>query len=114
MNSNRLRSAAVLVTALALLSVRVHAQIPATQSLAISLGQGNAHVNINDPSNSLWVLQTSSNMINWSDVETWKVHNGIYHKTYPRQNTSPGVYFRAIIDPSRKEEPDYYTTSLLL
>src|SRR5262245_35843907 len=114
MNTNCSRSVAVLVTALALLSVRVHAQIPTNQSLAITLGQGNARVNINDPSNSLWTIQTSSDMVHWSYVDYWKVHNGNFHNTYPRQNAGPGQYFRAIIDPTRKFEPDYYTTSLLL
>lgn len=61
-----------------LLSSLAHAQLP--DGTAISLANDSAtstsRVSITDPGNHVWVLQASSNLVNWTNVESLKVHNG--------------------------------------
>src|SRR4051812_4650290 len=116
MNTNCSRGAAALVTAFALFTGRTQAQLPTNASMSISLppGQPNGRITVNDPSNNIWVVQVSSNLATWTDIDVWKVHNGNFHTTILRQNNSPGVFYRAIFDPSHKIITDSYATSLLL
>lgn len=91
------------------------ATVPTTNS-TLSLVRTNASLvslTISNDSDQVWVIQSSSNLSNWTDLETLKIHNGSYRHTY----TNPGIgnlIYRAVYDPARQNIPSATTNALLL
>jgi cytochrome c peroxidase len=96
-------TAAVLLSALALGTSHVSAQLPTGSSLSIAPGTGTntASVAVTDPGNHQWVLQSSPDLVTWTDVETWKVHNGNFHRSVSF-TPAPGLraYYRTVYNPA--------------
>jgi len=91
------------------------AQVPAA-SLEISRPINPANgprVTLQDRSNHLWVVQSSTNLATWSETATWKVFNGNFHGTFGNPAV-PGIFFRAIYDPSRADVPNTVDSALHL
>ena len=78
---------------------------PPSSSLTISAGVGTnaASVTINDAYNHVWVLQSSSDMQNWLEVAALKIHNGLLNRDFPKNGSSPGLFFRGAYDPTRQD-----------
>jgi cytochrome c peroxidase len=89
---------AVLATALAFGAALAQAQLPAGSSMSIlpTNGQTFANVTLTDPGDHAWTFQTSSDAVNWADVDMWKVYNGSFHLSVPRQGAAPKLFYRAI------------------
>lgn len=104
------------------------AQLPDGSSIALTndFATSTSRVSITDPGNHVWVLQASSNLVDWSNVESLKVHNGhltrqltfapsttqlFYRTSYTtaQQSTLSSTTATALVFPA---SPDDYTPTL--
>src|ERR1041384_8145859 len=110
------RLAAVLVIGLAASVSFAHDQIPISSSLRISPGgDGNAAtVTVSDPFNLVWVLQSSSNFTDWTEVDVLKIHNGSFARPFAPDAANPSVFFRAFYDTARQNIPSTMENALRL
>src|SRR5262245_33663320 len=76
-------------------------------------GANSIAITIANPSDQVWIIQRSSDFIHWSEVDSWKVHNGIFHSTFNSDPSSPN-FFRALYDPSRQDILSTTENALLL
>ncbi len=62
----------------AALTSLVHAQLPDDSSIGLTTdpATSSSRVSITDPGNHVWTLQSSTNLVDWTNVEVLKVHNG--------------------------------------
>ncbi len=74
---------------------------------------GAARLNIDNPGNQAWVIQSSSDLRSWSDVELVKVFNGAFNRNYP---LPPGgkVFYRTFYDSTRQTISNTTTNALRL
>lgn len=93
------------------------AQLPAGSALGIAAGTtaNTATVTVTDPGNHVWVVQSSPDFATWTDVETWKVHNGSFRRPYS-YTPAPGLrlFYRAVYDSTRADIPSTAANALLL
>ncbi len=75
--------------------------IPATGAVAITTGASSNRVSVIDPANRVWIVQRSTNLTDWSEVASWKVHNADFHGSFNRAGGGREFY-RAISDPTRQ------------
>jgi len=112
MKNNLARHAAFLVLALHL--TNAPAQI-STNAL-LSLGQTNGgatSLSISNSGNQVWLIQSSSNLTSWGTVESLKIFNGSYHRSYT--NTPGGnIFYRAFFNPANQNIADATTNALAL
>ncbi len=112
--SNLNRPAVALIAALLLHASVTPAQIPAHAALTIAPSSPSAsRVTINDPGNHVWILQTSSNLAAWTEIDSWKIHNGRFHRTL-NSGANAHLYYRSLSDPARQDIPSTTTNALLL
>lgn len=80
------------------------AQLPTGVALKMNPGTVDniGQIEIADPGNHSWKLQSSTNLSIWTDVETWKVHNGRFVKSIPRAAAPLAQYFRTVYDPAQQ------------
>lgn len=69
---------------------------------------------ITNAGDQVWVIQSSSNFTEWTEVETLKVHNGSFHRTLTNDLTEPPLFFRALYDISRQDISSTVNNALLL
>ncbi len=115
-SSTPLTSCKIAVLALAAGTALAAAQLPAGSSLSIAPETANAAaVTVTDPGNHIWVLQSSPNLSIWTDLETWKVHNGHFSRILTH-TPAPGLrlYYRTVYDPARADLTSTTTNALLL
>jgi cytochrome c peroxidase len=108
---------AVLVATGMITAAAASAQLPAGSGISIAPGS-NANltrVTVIDPGNHIYVLQRSSDLVTWTDVQTWKVHNGNFHGefNFDRATTSQ-LYFRGFYDPNRTDIQNTIANALVL
>ena len=106
--------AAALFSAAVLTVAHVSAEVPLSSSLQINHGtnQVSAIVTIADPGNRVWILQSSSDFLNWSEIDAWKLHNGSFHRSLSA--AAPSAFFRAVYDPARQDILNTTANALLL
>lgn len=82
--------------------------------LSLTPTNGNQlRLNLSNPGNQAWIIQSSSNLTSWSEVESLKVHNGSYQRSYP--NAPDGnLLYRAAYDASRQVVASTTTNALRL
>jgi cytochrome c peroxidase len=68
---------------------------------------------ISNSGDQVWIIQSSSNMINWVQLDTWKIHNGLYHETLTNR-AAPGLFYRAYYDANNQDLFSTVTNALLL
>ncbi|MDB6064983.1 MAG: Cytochrome-c peroxidase [Pedosphaera sp.] len=83
-------------------------------NIAPAGAQPNATVTLTDPGNHVWVLQTSTNFVTWTETDVWKVFNGNYHLGISPLPTAPNFFYRAIFDPTRQNVPSTVSNALHL
>ena len=90
-------------------------QSPSGATLGIAVGTGTNFVNvkITDPGNFVWLLQSSANLTNWTEIAALKLHNGSFTRGILPVAT-PNLSFRAIFDPARQTISSAVTNALLL
>ena len=85
-------------------------------SAALSLAQTNGGVfslNISNAGDQVWIIQSSSNLASWTTVETLKVFNGSYHRSYTNA-TGGNLFYRAFYNPANQNITDTTTNALSL
>ncbi len=113
--SQLLSRLAAFAAAWAVIGSVARAQTPAASSLDIAPGSGTnmVSVRLTDPANHVLILQSSPDLVTWSEVAALKLHNGVFTRGIPPAG-SPGLMFRAVYDPTRQTIPSYVTNALLL
>lgn len=102
------------VTALAI--VCQGAETPTTFTLESQPlnGGGGLTVKITDPSDSVWVLQGSTNLQDWAEINAIKVHNGSIAKAVYANSGTAGQFYRMFYDAGRQTITSTTDTALLL
>lgn len=98
-----------------LLATPLAAQLPEDSAFVITPSSPTqAHVQVTDPGNHAWILQSSPDLSTWTNVETLKVHNGHFQRavTIPVQPTS--LFYRARYDSTQQTLTSTVATGLLL
>lgn len=115
-NSPSTFSTAALAIALAMGSSAAFSQVPTDSSVTVLPGTAanSLKVQINDPGNHIYVIQSSSNLSIWNNVDTVKVHNGSFRRQFTHAPTDTGLFFRAFYDPARADLQSTVDTGLLL
>ena len=111
------KPAATTAAVLALGTSLAQAQLPAGSTMGIANGTvaNSSRVTMTDPGNHIYVLQSSSNLTSWTDVETWKVHNGSFRRQLGfNPSTTSRLFYRAFYDPARADIQSTTATALLL
>jgi len=105
MNTKRCFPGIVVASVLAVVQVAAaQPAIPATTSVSItSVGVSSNRVTVHDAANRVWVVQQSTNLTDWSEIDVWKVHNGNFHRSLLRSPTENGFY-RVIADATRQQD----------
>lgn len=102
--SNLTLSAAV--SALVFVVACSAAELPTDFSLAAvpkADGSGAVGIKISDTSDSVWILQGSSNLVDWAEVTAVKVHNGSFQQSYTPDAESPHWFYRMYYDAARQD-----------
>lgn len=85
-------------------------------SSTLSLARANAGVvslSLSNSGDQVWIIQSSSNLTSWTETESWKIHNGLYHRSYT--NAAGGsLFYRAFYDVTRQDLASTVTNALLL
>src|SRR5262249_8565958 len=70
-------------------------------------------LSISNSGNQVWAIQSSTNLTNWSEIETLKIHTGAF--ALPSAATAnPMHFFRAAYDPTRQDIFSTVATALFL
>ena len=102
--------------ALAVLATAASAQLPAGSSLSITTGTGGApgRVEVTDPGNHVWMLQSSPDLQNWTTVETWKVHNGRFQRNVTPHVGAGTLFYQTLYDSTQQTLTSTVANALLL
>lgn len=106
----------VLVAALFALSSSTAQTAPAgPASLALQRSPSGAptFVTLSNATDQVWLLQRSSNLQDWAEVESIKIHNGYFRRALPKA-IGPNDFFRAEFDPARQDILSEVTNALHL
>ncbi len=116
MNAKKNLSAAVsLLTAACLIPAPSAAQDPSEAEISIAAGApGSAKVSLNDAGNHVWIFQQSTDLMNWTDVESYKVYNGWHGRSITGVGSVPGLFYRSFYDPARQNIASTVATALRL
>lgn len=90
-------------------------QLPPASSVGFTPAAGTnlAAVQITAAANYVWLLQSSTNLTNWTEIAALKLHNGTFsHRV--TAGTSTSLLFRAVYEPARQTIPSAVTNALLL
>ncbi len=90
------------------------AQISTNAQLSLVQTNGSTmSLSISNSGNQTWVVQSSSNLTTWTTVESVKVFNGTYHRSYT--NSAGGnLFFRAFCDSTQQTIADATANTLTL
>lgn len=96
---------AAMVSAALTLNTAV-AVLPSTPSpsstVGVAAGNTNISITVTNAGDQVWVIQRSSDFVNWTELDAVKIHNGSFVRSYPRDPATPFASFRAMYDPSRQ------------
>ncbi|RYZ35667.1 MAG: hypothetical protein EOO72_11935, partial [Myxococcaceae bacterium] len=71
------------------------AQLPSGAALRLTHAPAGSTVRLalSDPENHSYLIQSSPDLVRWSDVGTWKIHNGGFNRNLPLQ-AGGGLFYR--------------------
>jgi len=107
----------ILVTAvLRCLLTNACGQLPPASILNLTpaAGGGGASLTLTNPGNQVWIIQSSSDLSNWTEVQTWKVHNGSFQGLFGGSSDRPSQFYRALYDPELQDILSTSDNALLL
>jgi cytochrome c peroxidase len=108
-------ASAVLVWFALIVNPAIAANSPAPESsVALSVGDTNVNVRITNFADQVWIIQGSSDLANWAEVDAWKIHNGGFHRSYPRDPATQFQFYRAVYDVTRQNIPSAIDNALIL
>lgn len=92
------------------------AQLPSGSSFGITPGASaaTAIITCTDPGNHVWKLQSSADLGTWTDVATWKVHNGSYKGSIQREGAQTILFYRTFYDAAQQNVTSTTSSALLL
>ena len=70
-------------------------------------------LSISNAGNQAWIIQSSSNLTDWTEVESLKVFNGAYRRSYLNDGNA-NLFYRAYYDITRQTIADTTANALLL
>jgi cytochrome c peroxidase len=73
-----------------------------TSTVGVAAGNTNVSVTVTNSGNQVWILQSSSDFVHWTELEALKIHNGSFTRNYTRDPGPAAVFFRAVYDLSRQ------------
>jgi cytochrome c peroxidase len=90
-----MKSRLQLLLALSVATV-AQAQLPAGSSISFAPGAvaNSSRVTIIDPGDHVWTLQSSSDLVNWTNVQNYKVHNGRLDCTTAHAPSTANLFYR--------------------
>src|ERR1051326_2831668 len=89
--------------------------LPPSATLQMQSANGNAvRLTVVNPGDQAWIIQRSSDLINWNEVDQWKVYNGSFQGTFNQDSAAPNFFFRAVYDPARQDFVSTTASALLL
>ena len=109
-----IRSAAIFAVALNLAAAAASVPLPPISSLSLAPASGGAlSLSLSNAGDQTWVIQSSSNLASWSEVETLRIFNGGFHRSYT--NLAGGnLFYRAFYDAARQTNASTTTNALQL
>ena len=75
---------------------------PPNSIVGVVAGSTNVSITVTNPGDQVWVIQSSSNFVNWTGLDALKIHNGNFTRSYPRDPAALFMSFRAVYDPGRQ------------
>lgn len=106
--------AAFLTTTRMANGVSVEVPLPASTLALVTTNHGNsARLTLTNSGNQVWIIQRSSDLSTWTEVDSWKVHNGVFHRTMANGGSAAPLFYRAIYDPNRQTVLSTTENSLL-
>jgi cytochrome c peroxidase len=99
-----------------LLTLSAIAQLPDGSSLQITPGTDSVahYLDVTDPGNHTWLLQTSPDFTNWTTGDTCKVHNGKFRLAVGAGSAPQRQFYRAVYDPAQQTGLSAVNNALLL
>jgi len=111
-NYSLVTTIAVVAVSLAVTASITAEQISPSSSIEVrNAGPNGGNVKISDPNDSVWILQSSSDLASWTEVAVVKIHNGSFQRPFA---AAPLVVFRAFYDPARQDILSTTANALLL
>lgn len=92
------------------------AAVPApSASLGLSpTNAGAVSLSISNSGDQVWIISSSTDLVNWTEIAGWKIHNGTYRGTFTNTAANQHVFYRAYYDPARQTIFSTVTNALLL
>ena len=109
---NFVRLAATFLLTMSFTTASAAVATNATLSLARTNG-GVMSLSISNSGDQAWIISSSSNLTSWTEVESWKIHNGSYHRSYTNA-TNANLFYRAFYDATRQTNASTTTNALSL
>ncbi|MDR3457219.1 MAG: cytochrome c peroxidase [Verrucomicrobiae bacterium] len=83
---------------------------------SLNLTRTNAAVSLSlsNSGDQVWIISSSTNLVNWTEAGSWKVYNGTYHGSFTNPPAMPNVFYRAFYDPARQNIASTTANALLL
>ncbi len=104
---------AVLTIALKITDATVKAQITTNATLSLAQTNGAMGLSLGNSGDQVWVVQSSSDLATWTNVESLKIFNGNYHRTYTNP-VNGNLFYRAFYNPANQNIADNTSNALLL
>jgi len=110
------RHAAIIAVAASITTATATVVTVPAPSSNLGLIRTNAAISlsISNAGDQVWIISSSSNLVDWTEITAWKVHNGTYHGSFTNVMTNPRVFYRAFYDPARQDITSTTTNALLL
>jgi cytochrome c peroxidase len=106
------RNAMVLLAAFKITAAPAQISTNAVLNLAQPNGS-TMSLSISNSGDQVWAVQSSSNLTSWTTVESLKVFNGSYHRSYTN-SPNGNLFYRAVYDPTQQNIADATTNALSL
>lgn len=86
---------------------------PPDSRLQVERRASAARLILSNAANQVWTIQGSFDLITWTNVAVWKVHNGLFGTNLSAGPNQPH-FFRAFYDPEQQSVLSTTTNALLL
>src|ERR1700690_3813583 len=107
-------SAMIFVIALKISTASAAVALSPRSTLSLALtNAGAVTLSISNSGDQVWIIQSSSNLASWSEVESLKIFNGNYNRSYTN-TTNGNLFYRAFYDSTRQTIASTTTNALLL
>lgn len=74
----------------------------ATMNIVATNSGSMTRLTLSNAGNQVWVVQCSSNLTDWTEVEAWKVNNGLFRRIVAPAILTPHLFYRAVYDETRQ------------